>query len=177
MDNEFLDQVEEDLNDNSHEPATRGDVRNLALRVELRIMKSESALIERISAVRDQLDSRITETSERLGNQIAETNERLTEASERLGNRITETNERLGNQIAETNERLSNRITETSERLGNRITETNERLSSTNERITSLESSLKDYMYATGWKFFGATIGTMGAMFTVLGIFINSSMK
>ena len=115
MDNEFLDQVDEDLNDNSHEPATRGDVRNLALRVELRIMKSESALIERISAVRDQLDSRITETSERL--------------------------------------------------------------SSTNERITSLESSLKDYMYATGWKFFGATIGTMGAMFTVLGIFINSSMK
>ena len=115
MDNEFLDQVEEDLNDNSHEPATRGDVRNLALRVELRIMKSESALIERISAVRDQLDSRITET--------------------------------------------------------------NERLSSTNERITSLESSLKDYMYATGWKFFGATIGTMGAMFTIFGIFINSSMK
>jgi hypothetical protein len=32
-------------------------------------------------------------------------------------------------------------------------------------------------MYATGWKFFGATIGTMGAMFTVLGIFINSSVK
>jgi hypothetical protein len=115
MDNEFLDQVDEDLNDNSHEPATRGDVRNLALRVELRIMKSESALIERISAVRDQLDSRVTET--------------------------------------------------------------NERLSSTNERITSLESSLKDYMYATGWKFFGATIGTMGAMFTIFGIFINSSMK
>ena len=115
MDNEFLDQVDEDLNDNSHEPATRGDVRNLALRVDLRIMKSESALIERISEVRDQLDKRITETSERL--------------------------------------------------------------STTNERITSLESSLKDYMYATGWKFFGATIGTMGAMFTVLGIFINSSMK
>jgi hypothetical protein len=32
-------------------------------------------------------------------------------------------------------------------------------------------------MYATGWKFFGATIGTMGAMFTIFGIFINSSMK
>jgi peptidoglycan hydrolase CwlO-like protein len=148
MDNEFQRQVDEDLNNSSVEPATKGDLRNLALRLELRIMKSESALIERISAVRDHLDSRITETSER-----------------------------LGNQIAETNERLSNRITETSERLGNRITETNERLSSTNERITSLESSLKDYMYATGWKFFGATIGTMGAMFTVLGIFINSSMK
>ena len=126
MDNEFQHQVDEDLNGNSYEPATRGDVRNLALRVELRVMKSESALIERISAVRDQLDSRITETSERLGNQISETNERLF---------------------------------------------------TTNERITSLESSLKDYMYATGWKFFGATIGTMGAMFTVLGIFINSSMK
>jgi len=126
MDNEFQPQVDEDLHGNSHEPATRGDVRNLALRVELRVMKSESALIERISAVRDQLDSRITETSERLGNQISETNERLNETS---------------------------------------------------ERITSLESSLKDYIYATGWKFFGATIGTMGAMFTVLGIFINSSMK
>ena len=115
MDNEFIDQVDEDLNNSSTAPATKGDIHNLALRVELRIMKSESALIERISAVRDQLDKRITETSERL--------------------------------------------------------------SSTNERITSLESSLKDYMYATGWKFFGATIGTMGAMFTVLGIFINSSMK
>ena len=137
MDNEFQRQVDEDLNDNSNEPATKGDVRNLALRVELRIMKSESALIERISEVRDQLDIRITETSERLGN----------------------------------------RVTETNEQLGNRITETNERISTTNERITSLESSLKDYMYATGWKFFGATIGTMGAMFTVLGIFINSSMK
>jgi hypothetical protein len=89
-------------------------------------MKSESALIERISAVRDQLDSRITETSER---------------------------------------------------LGNRITETSERLSTTNERITSLESSLKDYMYATGWKFFGATIGAMGVMFTVFGMFTNSTMK
>ena len=137
MDNEFQRQVDEDLNDNSNEPATKGDVRNLALRVELRIMKSESALIERISEVRDQLDIRITETSERLGN----------------------------------------RVTETNEQLGNRITETNERISTTNERITSLESSLKDYMYATGWKFFGATIGTMGAMFTVFGIFINSSMK
>ena len=137
MDNEFQRQVDEDLNNSSVEPATKGDLRNLALRLELRIMKSESALIERISAVRDHLDSRITETSERLGNQIAETNERLS----------------------------------------NRITETSERLSSTNERITSLESSLKDYMYATGWKFFGATIGTIGAMFTVLGIFINSSMK
>jgi flagellar capping protein FliD len=159
MDNEFQRQVDEDLNDNSHEPATRGDVRNLALRVELRIMKSESALIERIFAVRDQLDSRITETSERLSNQISETNERL-------GSRITETSERLGSRITETNERLSNQISET-----------NERISTTNERITSLESSLKDYMYATGWKFFGATIGTMGAMFTVFGIFINSSMK
>ena len=137
MDNEFQHQVDEDLKDNSNEPATKGDVRNLALRVELRIMKSETSLIERISEVRDQLDIRITETNERLGN----------------------------------------RITETTERLGNRIIETTERLSTTNERITSLESSLKDYMYATGWKFFGATIGTMGAMFTVFGIFINSSMK
>jgi len=49
MDNEFLNQVDEDLNDSSHEPATRGDVRNLALRVELRIVKSESKLIEQMN--------------------------------------------------------------------------------------------------------------------------------
>ena len=40
----------EDLNDKSHEPATRGDVRNLALRLELRIVKSESKLIEQMNA-------------------------------------------------------------------------------------------------------------------------------
>ena len=90
MDNEFLDQVEEDLNDNSNEPATRGDVRNLALRVELRFTKLESSI---------------------------------------------------------------------------------------DQRFTKLDSSIKEYVYQLGWKFFGATIGTMGAMFTVLGIFINSSMK
>ena len=47
MDNEFQRQVDEDLNDNSHEPATRGDVRNLALRVELRFTKLESSISER----------------------------------------------------------------------------------------------------------------------------------
>jgi hypothetical protein len=79
MDNEFLDQVDEDLNDKSHEPATRGDVRNLALRVELRIVKSESKLIQQ--------------------------------------------------------------------------------------------------MNTTGWRFFAATIGTMGAMFTVFAMLITSSLK
>ena len=49
MDNEFQRQVDEDLNDNSNEPATKGDVRNLALRVELRIMKSESKLIDQMN--------------------------------------------------------------------------------------------------------------------------------
>jgi hypothetical protein len=101
MDNEFLDQVEEDLNDNSHEPATRGDVRNLALRVELRFTKLESSI-----------DQRFTKLE-----------------------------------------------------------------SSINERFSTHDSSIKEYVYQLGWKFFGATIGTMGAMFTVLGIFINSSMK
>ena len=42
----------EDLNDKSHEPATRGDVRNLALRLELRIVKSESKLIEQMNTTR-----------------------------------------------------------------------------------------------------------------------------
>ena len=101
MDNEFLDQVEEDLNDNSNEPATRGDVRNLALRVELRFTKLESSI-----------DQRFTKLE-----------------------------------------------------------------SSINERFSTHDSSIKEYVYQLGWKFFGATIGTMGAMFTVFGIFINSSMK
>ena len=39
-----------DLNDNSHEPATKGDVRNLALRLELRIVKSESKLIDQMNS-------------------------------------------------------------------------------------------------------------------------------
>jgi len=97
MDNEFLDQVKEDLNDNSHEPATRGDVRNLALRVELRFTKLESSIDQRFMAI--------------------------------------------------------------------------------DNRFTTFDASIKDYIYKLGWKFFGATIGTMGAMFTVFGIFINSSMK
>lgn len=101
MDNEFLDQVDEDLNDNSHEPATRGDVRNLALRVELRFTKLESSIDQRFT----KLDSSI------------------------------------------------------------------------NERFSTHDSSIKEYVYQLGWKFFGATIGTIGAMFTVFGIFINSSMK
>lgn len=101
MDNEFLDQVEEDLNDNSNEPATRGDVRNLALRVELRFTKLESSIDQRFT----KLESSIS------------------------------------------------------------------------ERFFTHDSSIKEYVYKLGWKFFGATIGTIGAMFTVFGIFINSSMK
>jgi hypothetical protein len=101
MDNEFLDQVDEDLNDNSNEPATRGDVRNFALRVELRFTKLESSIDQRFT----KLESSIS------------------------------------------------------------------------ERFFTHDSSIKEYVYKLGWKFFGATIGTIGAMFTVFGIFINSSMK
>jgi hypothetical protein len=112
MDNEFLDQVEEDLNDNSHEPATRGDVRNLALRVEVRFTKLESSIDQRFTKLESSIDQRFTKLD-----------------------------------------------------------------SSINERFSTHDSSIKEYVYQLGWKFFGATIGTMGAMFTVLGIFINSSMK
>ena len=35
------------IKDNSHEPASKGDVRNLALRVELRFTKLESSISER----------------------------------------------------------------------------------------------------------------------------------
>jgi hypothetical protein len=49
MDNEFQDQVNEDLNNSSVEPATKGDLRNLALRLDLRIVKSESKLINQMN--------------------------------------------------------------------------------------------------------------------------------
>ena len=49
MDNEFLDQVKDDLNNSSVDPATKGDLRNLALRLELRIVKSESKLIDQMN--------------------------------------------------------------------------------------------------------------------------------
>jgi hypothetical protein len=108
MDNEFLDQVNEDLNDNSLEPATRGDVRNLALRVELRFTKLESSIDQRFTKLESSIDQRFM---------------------------------------------------------------------AIDNRFTTFDASIKDYIYKLGWKFFGATIGTMGAMFTVFGIFINSSMK
>ena len=119
MDNEFLNQVEEDLNDNSHEPATRGDVRNLALRVELRFTKLESSIDQRFTKLESSIDQRFTKL----------------EAS------------------------------------------IDQRFMAIDNRFTTFDASIKDYVYKLGWKFFGATIGTMGAMFTVFGIFINSSMK
>ena len=90
MDNEFIDQVDEDLNDNSHEPATKGDVRNLALRIELRFTKLESSI---------------------------------------------------------------------------------------DQRFLLHGSSIKEYVYKLGWKFFGAIIGTMGVMFTVFAMFLTSTLK
>ena len=56
MDSEFQQQVNEDLNDNSHEPATKGDIRNLALRVELRFTKLESSIDQRFMTI----DNRFT---------------------------------------------------------------------------------------------------------------------
>lgn len=90
MDNEFRDQVEDDLNNSSTEPATKGDIRNLALRVELRLTKLESSI---------------------------------------------------------------------------------------SERFFTQDSSIKEYVYKLGWKFFGAIIGTMGVMFTVFAMFLNSTLK
>ena len=49
MDNEFIDQVEDDLSISSSEPATKSDLRNLALRLELRIVKSESKLTDQMN--------------------------------------------------------------------------------------------------------------------------------
>ena len=49
MDNEFIGQVDEDLNNSSTEPATKSDLRNLALRLELQIVKSESKLTDQMN--------------------------------------------------------------------------------------------------------------------------------
>ena len=97
MDNEFIDQVEGDLNDNSHSPATKGDVRNLALRIELRFTKLESSISQRFMAIEN--------------------------------------------------------------------------------RFTTFDASIKEYVYKLGWKFFGAIIGAMGVMFTVFAMFITSTLK
>ena len=130
MDNEFLDQVEEDLNDNSNEPATRGDVRNLALRVELRFAKLESSIDQRFTKLESSIDQRFT--------------------------------------------KLESSIDQRFTKLESSI---DQRFMAIDNRFTTFDASIKDYVYKLGWKFFGATIGTMGAMFTVFGIFINSSMK
>jgi hypothetical protein len=123
MDNEFLDQVEEDLNDNSNEPATRGDVRNLALRVELRFTKLESSIDQRFTKLESSIDQRFTKLESSI-------DQRFTKLD-----------------------------------------------SSINERFSTHDSSIKEYVYQLGWKFFGATIGAMGVMFTVFGMFTNSTMK
>ena len=49
MNNEFQDQIKDDLNISSSEPATKSDLRNLALRLEFRIVKSESKLIDQMN--------------------------------------------------------------------------------------------------------------------------------
>jgi hypothetical protein len=49
-----------DLNDNSHEPATKGDVRNLALRIELRFTKLESSIDQRFTKFESSIDQRFT---------------------------------------------------------------------------------------------------------------------
>ena len=90
MDNEFQDQVNDDLNNSSTQLATKGDIRNLALRVEVRFTKLESSI---------------------------------------------------------------------------------------SERFFTHDSSIKEYVYKLGWKFFGATIGSMGVMFTVFAMFITSTLK
>ena len=108
MDNEFQREVDEDLNDNSHEPATKGDIRNLALRVELRFTKLESSIDQRFM----KLDSSI-----------------------------------------------------------------NQRFAEIDNRFTTIDASIKEYVYKLGWKFFAATVGTMGVMFTVFGMFVTSSLK
>ncbi len=119
MDNEFQREVDEDLNDNSHEPATKGDIRNLALRVELRFTKLESSIDQRFTKLESSIDQRFM--------------------------------------------KLDSSI--------------NQRYAEIDNRFTTFDASIKEYVYKLGWKFFAATVGTMGVMFTVFGMFITSSLK
>lgn len=119
MDNEFQREVDEDLNDNSHEPATKGDIRNLALRVELRFTKLESSIDQRFTKLESSVDQRFM--------------------------------------------KLDSSI--------------NQRYAEIDNRFTTFDASIKEYVYKLGWKFFAATVGTMGVMFTVFGMFITSSLK
>jgi hypothetical protein len=123
MDNEFIDQVDEDLNDNSHEPATKGDVRNLALRIELRFTKLESSIDQRFTKFESSIDQRFTKLESSI-------DQRFTKLE-----------------------------------------------SSIDQRFLLHDSSIKEYVYKLGWKFFGAIIGTMGVMFTVFAMFLNSTLK
>ena len=115
MDSEFQQQVNEDLNDNSHETATKGDIRNLALRVELRFTKLEASIDQRFAKLESSIDQRFMT--------------------------------------------IDNRFM------------------TIDNRFATLEASIKEYVYKLGWKFFAATIGTMGVMFTVCAMFISSSLK
>ena len=118
MDNDFQDQVNEDLNDNSHEPATKGDLRNLALRLELRLMKFESTIDQRFSAIDQRFVS-----------------------------------------------------------IDQRFMMIDQRFMMIDQRFTAFDASIKEYVYKLGWKFFAATIGTMGVMFTVFAMLITFSLK
>ena len=125
MDNDFQDQVNEDLNDNSHEPATKGDLRNLALRLELRLMKFESTIDQRFSAI----DQRFVSIDQRF-------------------------------MI-----------------IDQRFMMIDQRFMMIDQRFTAFDASIKEYVYKLGWKFFAATIGTMGVMFTVFAMLITFSLK
>jgi len=130
MDNEFQREVDEDLNDNSHEPATKGDIRNLALRVELRFTKLESSIDQRFTKLESSIDQRFT--------------------------------------------KLESSIDQRFMKLDSSI---NQRYAEIDNRFTTFDASIKEYVYKLGWKFFAATVGTMGVMFTVFGMFITSSLK
>ena len=85
MDNEFLDQVEEDLNDNSHEPATRGDLRNLALRVELRFTKLESSIDQRFTKLESSIDQRFTKLESSIDQRFSTHDSSMKEYMYKLG--------------------------------------------------------------------------------------------
>lgn len=111
MDNDFQDQVNEDLNENSQEPATKGDLRNFALRIELRLMNFEKSIDQRFANIEQ------------------------------------------------------------------RFTNIDQRFMQIGQQFIASDSTIKEYVYKLGWKFFAATIGTIGVMFTVFAMIINSSLN
>jgi hypothetical protein len=77
LDNELEKQTIEDMNQGSQEPASKADLRNLAVRLESKFERIESKF-ERIESKFDRLDGRMIENEASLKGYINDKTDRLT---------------------------------------------------------------------------------------------------